>query len=175
MLDSSREAFRLSTDRFIIAVAQLAGVNERQVTLLPLPAATGGVAASLTLASPFPASVPAVEGFPASETVANSRNNLRRLASNSKLEVRCRIQAGSVRDASDVIRHVSNAVRQARFARKLSDAGLQLVPGSLSMVAPDGIKKLAVSNSSAAGSLRVRSLTGVLASMGAVLLLAMVA
>jgi hypothetical protein len=176
MLDSSREAFRLSTDRFIIAVAQLAGVNERQVTLLPLSAASGGVAASLTLASPLPASVPASGDFAASEgDVTNGRNNLRRLASDSKLEVRCRIQAGSVEEASDVTRHVSNAARQARFARKLSDSGLQLVPDSLSMVTPDGTKKLAVSSSNAAGSLRVHLTTGILASLGAVLLLAMAA
>jgi hypothetical protein len=167
MLDSSREALRLSTDRFIIAVAQLAGVNERQVTLLALPAAPGGVAASLTLAPPLPAS--------AGVDVTNSRNNLRRLASGSELEVRCRIQTGSVKEASDVTRHVSNAARQARFARKLSDSGLQLVPGSLSLVGPDGTKQLVVSSSNAAGMLHVHGVAAVLSSLGAVLLLAMAA
>jgi hypothetical protein len=154
-----------------MAVAQLAGVDESQVTLLPLPVAHTGVAASLTLASPFPAS----DG-----PDVTARNNLRRLAGspagNDAIEVRCEIQTGSAKEASDATRHISNPARQARFARQLADSELRLVPGSLSLVAPDGTKKLAASISSSAGSTgRVGNAAAVMASIGAVLLAALAA
>lgn len=178
LLDSSREALRLSSDRFIMAVAQLAGVDESQVSLQSLPTASNstGVASSLTLPPP------SLRASDSHDVVTNgARNNLRRLAASGAgnddaVEVRCRIQTGSAKEALDVTRHVSNVARQAWFERQLSDSGLQLVPNSLSLVASDGTKVLAAAGSrsgSAGGRGRFSGAAAVVASIAAVLLAAL--
>ncbi|WIA20451.1 hypothetical protein OEZ85_004860 [Tetradesmus obliquus] len=178
LLDSSRESLRLSSDRLIMAVAQLAGVDESQVSLQSLPTASTstGVASSLTLPPP------SLRASDSHDVVTNgARNNLRRLAASGAgnddaVEVRCRIQTGSAKEALDVTRHVSNVARQARFERQLSDSGLQLVPNSLSLVASDGTKVLAAAGSSsgsAGGRGRFGGAAAVVASIAAVLLAAL--
>jgi hypothetical protein len=159
-----------------MAVAQLAGVVESQVTILPLPAAPKGVAASLTLATPLPAVADR------HDVVTNGgRNNLRRLtgtaAGSDAVEVRCSISTGSAKEAADVTRNIGNPARQARFARQLADSGLQLVPGSLSLLAADGTTKVTAtsSSSSAGGRAGVGIASTVVMSVGAVLLAAFAA
>jgi hypothetical protein len=139
LLDSSPQALRVLSRRFITAVAQLAGVDESQVTLLPLTAAPGVAAASLTLST---VSNMTSDNVTDSEGNGNSTIEGSRLASSNAsqtdidaLEVTCRIETSSAAEASRVVSNVSNAARQEWFARQLSDTGLQLVPGSVGWLA----------------------------------------
>jgi hypothetical protein len=140
LLDSSPQALRVLSRRFITAVAELAGVDESQVTLLPLPVAPGVPAASLMLS---PVSNMTSDNVTDSVVAGNSTSEGSRLASSSAwqadtsgaLGVTCRIETTSAAEASRVVSNVSNVSRQERFARQLSDTGLQLVPGSVSWLA----------------------------------------
>jgi hypothetical protein len=184
LLDSSQQALRVLSRRFIAAVAQLAGVDESQVTLLPLPAAPGVPAASLTVSS---VSNMTSDNVTDSAVSGNSTSKGSRLASSSAsqagtsdaLEVTCRIETTSAAEASRVVSNISNAARQERFAKQLSDTGLQLVLGSVSWLALNhgsqgGMSPGSSSSSSSSGGRQIHgsavAATAVASVMGAVLL-----
>jgi hypothetical protein len=141
------------SSRFIAAVAQLAGVDESQVTLLPLPDTPGVLAESLT----------ALDPVSVTNNVSNSHSNLvtaggssgmPRIAASAAsqagsgaLEVTCSIQTRSAAEASHVISNVSDVARQAQFAKQLSDAGLQLVLGSVSWLTLNPVSQAGSSSS----------------------------
>jgi hypothetical protein len=152
LLDSSPQDLRVLSRRFIIAVAQLAGVNDSQVTLLPLPAAPGVPAASLTLS---PVSNITSDNVTGITTRQGSRlvSSTASQADSDALEVTCRIDTPSPAEASRVASNISNTARQERFAKQLSDTGLQLLPGSVSWLALNkGWQDAGTPGSTAAGS-----------------------
>ncbi|KAF6250762.1 hypothetical protein COO60DRAFT_749723 [Scenedesmus sp. NREL 46B-D3] len=188
LLDSSLEALRVYSNRFIRAVAQLAGVDARQVTLLPLPAAPGRPTASLTVAPEVQGSVP----DNVSDNSTDSRENVasadaggrRRLAAptasqadSSALQVDVRIQTSSPTEALAVVSNIESAARQRQFAQQLSEAGLQLVPGSVSwLVSGQGWQAAGSSSGTSSSDGVIRQVQGaavIAASMAAALLTAL--
>eukprot|EP00879_Flechtneria_rotunda_P020999 GHRR01022115.1.p1 GENE.GHRR01022115.1~~GHRR01022115.1.p1 ORF type:complete len:594 (-),score=223.72 GHRR01022115.1:332-1849(-) len=122
---------------------RLTAVSQLQAIALPaLPAWSAGAAAVELISSSSSGHGGNSSSSTAMQHVFNGLARQLLQAKNSgQLEVYSRISTLNQADADAITGRINNATRQADFAKQLSDAGLQLVPGSVTVRASDSTTK----------------------------------
>jgi len=190
-LSNRQEQLYVGLDKFKSAVAQLAGVSNSRVAVLSYSMNTpaSSIIGGRRLTSTEPQQQLAIDGgmgagravlsssiFEEQQQQQQEKWFLRRLSqADGMVEVYSRIATMNDKDAQAITDKVNNATRQDTFANTLKEAGLNLVPGSISIQQPDQGMGVLGPIQSALGNSKTREIIIIVgACVGAALVMAII-